>query len=65
VINEVFSLPWTPDTPEELRLRLTLALADKFMTTSTATLPETVAKDAAQDAARLKAAVDAVIRTLQ
>lgn len=62
--TEIWDLPWVPDTPVELRLRITLLLAPNYMTTSTATVPATVLKDAQDDANRLKAAVDAVINTL-
>jgi len=62
--EEIWNLSWTPDSPQELRLRITLLLANKYMTTGTATLPESIARDAREDAARLKAAVDAVIAIL-
>lgn len=65
MISETWNLPWTPDTPEELRFRVTLLLAPNYMTTSTATLPASVLLDATNDAARLKAAVDAVIGLLK
>jgi hypothetical protein len=48
----------------EVRYQLTLVLAQNYMTTSTATVPATVLADALNDATRLKAAVDAVLRTL-
>jgi hypothetical protein len=48
----------------EVRYQLTLVLAPNYMTTSTATVPATVLADALNDATRLKAAVDAVLRTL-
>ena len=64
-MTEVWDLPWTPDSPQELRLRLTLLLANKYMTTGTATNPASIESDATNDAARLKAAVNAVIRTLE
>lgn len=48
-----------------MRDRVTLAIADKYMTTSTATTPEAVQADAQKDAARLAAAVDAVLQVLQ
>jgi hypothetical protein len=48
----------------EVRLQLTYILAPNYMTTSTATVPATVLADALNDANRLKAAVDAVLRTL-
>jgi len=54
-------IPWLPDTADELRFRVTLLLAPIYMTTSTATLPDTVLADARNDSNRLKAAVDAVI----
>lgn len=47
-----------------LREQITLAIADKYMTTSTSTVPATVLADAQNDAARLKAAVDEVLKTL-
>ncbi len=62
---ETFELPWLPDSPEELRFRLTLLLAPNYMTTSTATVQATVDADAKNDANRLKAAVNAVIETLK
>jgi hypothetical protein len=63
-VIETWELPWTPDSPEDLRFRITLALLDKYMTTSTATTQESIDLDAKNDARRLKAAVDAVIGTL-
>lgn len=65
MISDLWTLPWTPDTPEELRFRVTLLLAPNYMTTSTATLQATVDADAKNDANRLKAAVDAVIKVMQ
>ncbi len=50
--------------PLSLREQITVAIADKYMTTSTSTVPATVLADAVADAARLKAAVDEVIKTL-
>jgi hypothetical protein len=63
--EETWLLPWTPDSDAELRFRITLALLDKYMTTGTATTQATIDLDAANDAKRLKAAVDAVIETLK
>lgn len=63
--SDIFELPWVPDTPDELRFRVTLLLAPIYMTTGTATVAATVALDALNDANRLKAAVDAVIKTLE
>ena len=49
----------------EVRLQLTYLLAPIYMTQNASiTLPESILKDAATDASRLKAAVDAVLRTL-
>lgn len=51
-------------TELSLREQVTLAIAAKYMTTGPATVPESVALDAENDARRLKAAVDAVLATL-
>lgn len=56
------SLP--PELPDNPRRVLTLALAEKYMTTSTAVDPALVLADAVKDAARLKAAVDEVLKLL-
>lgn len=53
-----------PEVPYDLRRTLTLTLAEKYMTTSTAVDPILVLADAQKDAARLKAAVDEVIKLL-
>ncbi len=50
------------EDPVEVRRRLTLDLANKYMTTGTAVDPALVLADAQKDAARLKAAVDEVMR---
>lgn len=50
--------------PDDMRHAITLAIADKYMTTSTATDPALILADAQRDAARLKAAVDEVLKTL-
>jgi hypothetical protein len=65
VNEEIWSLPYTPDSADELRFRITLLLANKYMTTGTATTQESIDLDAANDAKRLKAAVNAVINTLK
>lgn len=48
----------------DLRQQVTLTIADKYMTTSTAIDPALILQDAQRDAARLKAAVDEVMKTL-
>lgn len=50
-----------PDPAAKKRLDVALAIADKYFTTGTATLPESVELDAANDARRFKAAVDAAV----
>ena len=47
-----------------LRQRVGLSIADKYMTTGTATTPAAVLADAVNDAARLKAAIDEVLKVL-
>ena len=47
-----------------LREKVTLAIASKYMTTSTATTPAGILADAQADANRLKAAVDEVLKTM-
>ena len=55
----------TLPTPEaELRQRMALAIAEKYFTTSTATLPESVTADAVNDARRFKAALDEAVRAV-
>lgn len=44
------------------RDRLVLAIADKYMTASTSTVPATYQADAALDAAKLKAGVDEIMK---
>lgn len=57
-----------PTEIDEMNLRykrnLLLTLAEKYMTTSTSTVPATVQADAVNDTARLKAAYDEVIKLL-
>ena len=48
----------------EIRRQLTIELASKYMTTSTAVDPALVLADAQKDAARLKAAVDEAMKVL-
>jgi hypothetical protein len=48
----------------DVRRRLVLSLAEKYMTTSTAVDPALVLADAQKDAARLKAAIDEVLKLL-
>jgi hypothetical protein len=47
-----------------LRQRMGLAIAEKYMTTSTSTVPATVLADAVNDAARLRAAIDEALKAL-
>jgi hypothetical protein len=56
MLTETFELPWLPDTPQELRMRLTLLLAPNYMGRTT---------DPAADAQKLASAVDAVIGTIK
>lgn len=46
---------------QDTRLEIVKAIAANYMKPTTGTLAETVAADTANDAARLKAAVDAVV----
>lgn len=63
--NEIEYMALVRETlPLTLRDQITVAIADKYMTTSTSTVPATVLADAVADAARLKAAVDEVLKTL-
>lgn len=50
--------------PLNIRELVMLSLVDRYMTTSTATLPATILADAEGDAARLRAAIDAALKTL-
>lgn len=50
-----------PDPVQEKRLSLALAIAEKYFTTGTATLPESVELDAQNDARRFKAALEAAL----
>jgi hypothetical protein len=52
------------ESPTEIRRQLTIELASKYMTTSTAVDPALVLADAQKDAARLKAAVDESMKVL-
>ena len=66
--TEYAALPPAVQTPaearESARISLTKLLSEKYMTTSTATVPETILKDAREDSARLKAGVDAILDLL-
>lgn len=53
-----------PEVPFDPRRSLVFTLAEKYMTTSTAVDPALVTADAVKDAARLKAAVDEVLKLL-
>lgn len=65
ISNEIEYMALVRETlPLTLRDQITVAIADKYMTTSTSTVPATVLADAVADAARLKAAVDEVLKTL-
>jgi predicted metal-dependent hydrolase len=52
------------ESPSEIRRQLTIELAGKYMTTSTAVDPALVLADAQKDAARLKAAVDEATKVI-
>ena len=56
--------PANSEPPLTLRQRVVLCIADKYMTTSTSIDPLLVAKDASNDAARLRAAVDEVLKVM-
>lgn len=51
-----------PETPYDRRWAMTLAIADKYMSASTAIDPALVLADAQKDAARLRAAVDEAMK---
>jgi hypothetical protein len=54
-----------PETPGlTLRQRIGLVIAEKYMTTSTATDPAIVLADAQKDAARLSAAIDEALKVI-
>lgn len=53
-----------PDEATELRQRMALAIAEKYFTTGTATLPESVTLDAVNDARRFKAALDEAVKAV-
>lgn len=54
----------TPDPAADLRRDLALTIADKYFTTGTATLPDSIAVDARNDAARFKAALDEAVKAV-
>ena len=53
-----------PDPAAEFRREMALAIADKYFTTSTATLPESIVLDARNDAARFKAALEEAVKAV-
>lgn len=55
---------WLHSGALTLRQRVGLAIADKYMTTSTSVDPALILADAQKDAARLKAAIDEVMKVL-
>lgn len=52
------------DAAAELRREMAVAIAGKYFTTGTATLPESVLADAQKDAARFKAALDEAVKVI-
>jgi len=59
------ALPAELDNAQELRRSMAVAIAAKYFTTSTATLPESVLADAQKDSARFKAALDEAVKAAQ
>ncbi len=53
-----------PDPEAEKRLELAKAIAEKYFTTGTATLPESVLLDAVNDARRFRAALDEAVKAV-
>lgn len=53
-----------PDPQAELRREMALAIADKYFTTSTATLDASIQTDAVNDARRFRAALDEAVKVV-
>jgi hypothetical protein len=63
-IQSAYSQIPVDESTTEIRRRMVIELASKYMTTSTAVDPALVLADAQKDAARLKAAVDEAMNVL-